>query len=282
MFLSATPVRDDGLQKLLPAFVHYPPIWRKISHPFYVLRVNTEFVPTVVLDRDGNPDWRIVLQSLAENYERNVMIVIAAMECIRTGLKVLISTKYLFHVEALRNMLRLAYRLDGHTQKEAESAIVHWTSETESVDYNASAIISTVGKTNMSFNWKEATVFINALDLSSSRNSLSNPEQLYGRVMRQPDVTSFIIEFVDQHSTLIAHSTTRIRWCTTASEFKKAALIDYYINPSRKPIASGKLSKYSHRPPSEDTNPFGITLPPTGGVTIKNELVVRKKKVVLV
>lgn len=73
--LSATPYREDGLNMLLDLYFGNRKIYRKLFRKHNVYKINTSFVPTVELAKNGRVNWGVILDTQCNDMARNDMIV---------------------------------------------------------------------------------------------------------------------------------------------------------------------------------------------------------------
>jgi hypothetical protein len=73
--LSATPYREDGLNMLLDLYFGKRKIYRKLFRKHNVYKINTSFVPTVELAKNGRVNWGVILDTQCNDMARNDMIV---------------------------------------------------------------------------------------------------------------------------------------------------------------------------------------------------------------
>jgi superfamily II DNA or RNA helicase len=182
--LSATPNRTDGMGKVLdflfgPVIVYKPPR----SHTVY--RLKTEYEPVIEM-KNGHLDWHTVLESQANNIERNKFIVKLV--------------KYF----STRNFLILCKRisqakmlLDLLLEAGEKSTILIESQRTYNID--ARVLVSTYSKAGVGFDHPKLDTLIVAADVDE------NIEQYHGRIFRRVDSDPFVIDLVDKHGVFDNH-----------------------------------------------------------------------------
>ena len=73
--LSATPYRNDHLNKTIDSFFSEKRVHKKFVKEHRVYRLNTKFEPDVELDFRGKINWNSVLNSQAYDSKRNGLII---------------------------------------------------------------------------------------------------------------------------------------------------------------------------------------------------------------
>ena len=73
--LSATPYREDGLNVLLDLYFGTRKIHRKLHRKHTVYKIKNDFTPTVELANNGKINWNVILESQANDVNRNEMII---------------------------------------------------------------------------------------------------------------------------------------------------------------------------------------------------------------
>lgn len=190
--LCAEIKRTDGMHYFLPLFFG-PKVIRRISDkPFTVYRVETTFKPVVQTTRyKGSLDWNMVLDSIANNEERNKKIV----ELCRSlpDSKIIIGTKRKDQARYLYNALIEA--------KESAALLIESMKSFPQCRVLV-GIYSKMGKgvdvKNLCEDW-EGEVF----DVAIIAADLCNPEQFVGRVFRHAN--PIVYHLVDDFSTLRKH-----------------------------------------------------------------------------
>jgi len=205
--LSATPQRDDGMDKILDiCFGTEARIKRIMQCHFNVYDLRTGLKPTFEYNVQGKINWNSLLDSLIENDIRNQTIAeIAQLYQDRT---ILILTKRVEHCRDLVDRL-----------KKLDQSVTTMTGSSRKYDKTARILVSTFSKLGVGFDDKRLNMLILACDIV-------NVEQYAGRVFRtyeeRPPV---IIDLIDDHGTLKTHWYTRRQWYLSRgaeiSSFKK-------------------------------------------------------------
>lgn len=190
--LCAEHKRTDGMHAFLPLFWGSEMIRRISDTPFTVYRVETPYKPTVQYQRrTGKVDWNLVLESIAENEERNDDIVAFCRSMpdskIIIGVKRVAQAEYLYQkfLEAGESTALLV----KNAKKFPQCRILV-------------GIYSKMGKgvdvKNLCPDW-EGDVF----DVAMMAADICNPEQFVGRVFRHK--TPRVFHLVDDYSTFRKH-----------------------------------------------------------------------------
>lgn len=214
--LSATPTRKDGKDRVLDVYFGPVRLYKAMSTKFIVNRYKTGFVPEKKYDKRGKLIWSSVLQSIAENTERNELIA----ELVTTGpLKkrnTMILCKTKAHCKVLSDML------DGSDKFKGGCTRLWGSTKLESIDRNARVLIGTYSKCGVGFDHPKMNTMVLAADTIEI-------EQFAGRIFRQNhDEVPIIYDIVDSMSTLEKHSGGRNKWYVS-----RGAEIVY--NPTWKP-----------------------------------------------
>jgi superfamily II DNA or RNA helicase len=205
--LSATPFRNDGMDKLIELYMGPEVISRKLQKIFNYYRLKTRFVPEVERTLDGGINWNSVLESQANSYERNKLICdLARIFSLRN---ILILVKRIDHANTLHSMLRLC----------GEDADV-FLGSTKEVNYNCRILIATYSKGGVGFDHSKLDMLIVGADVEESFL------QYLGRVFRRDDVIPIVVDLIDNLSIMTKHAATRKTVCEecggTVHKFEKA------------------------------------------------------------
>jgi superfamily II DNA or RNA helicase len=188
--LSATPYRSDGLNDLIDIYFSSERIQRDLHKRHTVWKVQTEFVPNVTFTVDGRLDWNEIINSQAENEERNLLII-RLVEALNVR-KILILTKRIQHAENLTNiLLKRGVNVDSiyGTKKQ-------WKK-------NAKVLVGTSQKIGVGFDESSLDCLILASDVEAYFI------QYLGRVFRKQTVEPIIVDLVDNNPVLKKHWRTR-------------------------------------------------------------------------
>jgi superfamily II DNA or RNA helicase len=188
--LTATPYRVDGLNLLLDFYFGKYKIIRTLFREHIAYKVLTKFKPTVEKGINGRVNWSSVLESQANNIDRNELII-----------------KILKHHKD-RNFLVLTKRVS-----QGEYLVKRLIDEGEDVtslfgsnqEYNVSSriLVGTNSKCGTGFDHAKMDALLLACDLEQYF------VQYLGRVFRTKDVKPIIFDLVDDYSLLSKHFNTR-------------------------------------------------------------------------
>lgn len=190
--LCAQIKREDKMEVFLP-YLFGTKVIRKISDkPFLVYKVDTRFKPRVQTQRwKGTMDWNIVLESLAENEERNRAIIKLCMSI--PDSRIIIGTKRkdqakFIHEELVKLGESTALLIESvKTFPQCRILVGIYAKMGKGVDVK-----------NLCDSW-EGDVF----DVAILALDLCDPEQFVGRVFRHNNPV--IYDIVDDFSTLKKH-----------------------------------------------------------------------------
>ena len=188
--LTATPYRVDGLNLLLDFYFGKYKIIRTLFREHIAYKVSTGFKPTVEKAINGRVNWSSVLESQANDIDRNELII-----------------KILKHYSK-RNFLVLTKRvaqgeyLVKRLQEEGEDVTSLFGSNQE---YNISSriLVGTNSKCGTGFDHPKLDALLLAGDLEQYFI------QYLGRVFRTKDVKPLIFDLVDNYSLLSKHFNSR-------------------------------------------------------------------------
>ena len=188
--LTATPYRTDGLNILLDLYFGKYKIIKELWREHIAYKVSTGFKPTVELAKNGRVNWGVVLDSQANNIERNELII-----------------KLLKH-HSDRNFLVLTKRvaqgeyLFKRLEEEGEDVTSLFGSNQE---YKVSSriLVGTSSKCGTGFDHPKLDALLLAGDVEQYF------VQYLGRVFRTKDVKPIIIDLVDDYNLLSKHFNTR-------------------------------------------------------------------------
>jgi len=196
--LTATPVRKDGMDKLLELyFGKYDEtrIIRISKAPFKVYKVQTGIRPDWTLNTVGKKDWNSVIKSLIENDARNKLIV----EIIHANINynIMVLTKRKTHCKLLADMLKKL----GIT-----STIM--VGQDSKYDKTAQVLLSTYSKLGTGFDDSRLNMLIIAC-------SVVEVEQYAGRLRDAEGKNRVIYDLVDDDYNCQAHWRSRKKWYTS-------------------------------------------------------------------
>lgn len=188
--LSATPYRPDGLDIMLNLYFGDTKIIRELVRKHIVYVVNTGFTPETELSKTGKINWSVVLDSQANDEQRNNLIVnIIQYFQDRTFLilvKRISQGNYL--IEKLREIGENVTSLLGSQQE---------------YDIDARILIGTNSKIGTGFDHSRLDTLLLASDVEEYFI------QFLGRIFRRPDVNPIVFDLVDNNPILKRHFSTR-------------------------------------------------------------------------
>jgi hypothetical protein len=189
--MSATPDRDDGMEKLLHEFFGYQEIFRSDTRYFEVYRYNTGIIPKYELNVQGKPDWNSVLNSLTYNEVRNRLIISMIQHF--DDMVILVLCKRIDHCDILEKMLE--------AEKESYTSIY---GKKKSYDQNARIIIATFPKIGIGIDDQRIRLMILA-------DSVKKIEQYKGRARAQ-GTFPMVLDIVDHFGPCYKHWNIRYEW----------------------------------------------------------------------
>jgi len=188
--LTATPYRVDGLDKLLDLYFGKYKIIRKLYREHTAYKVTTCFKPTIEKTSNGRVNWGVVLDSQANDEDRNELII-----------------KLLRHFSE-RNFLVLTKRiaqgeyLIRRLEEEGED-VTSLLGKNQEFEQTSRILVGTSSKVGVGFNHPRLDALLLAADLEQYFI------QYLGRVFRTKEVEPIIIDLVDNYSLLDKHFRTR-------------------------------------------------------------------------
>lgn len=190
--LTATPVREDGMNKILDLYFGTERIVRIAQSPFVVYKYSTGIVPkTESNPNTGSLDWNSVIKSLVENDARNQLIVDIVKKF--SDKTILILSKHVKHVNALKKLL-----------EDSGVKVTKMCSSETTYDTNCRVLLSTYSKLGVGFDDSR-------LDMLISSISVKEIEQYAGR-LRDNGRQRIIVDLVDEFAVLFAHWNGRKKW----------------------------------------------------------------------
>lgn len=188
--LTATPYRPDGLDILLTLYFGQNKIIRELHRRHTAYRVSTGFKPTVKYMENGRVNWGIVLDSQANDLERNELIV--------KLLKHFPDRNFLVLVKRISQGEHLVCRLE----EEGED-VTSLLGTAQEFEVNARILIGTSGKIGVGFDHARLDALLLAADVEEYFI------QYLGRVFRTKEVEPIILDLVDKNPILEKHFRTR-------------------------------------------------------------------------
>ena len=188
--LSATPYRDDGLNILLDLYFGTKKIYRKLYRPHQVYKIQTSFVPTVELAKNGRVNWGVVLDSQANDVNRNEMIV------------------RLVQYFKDRVFLILCKRVDQGKYlvkrfEEVGEDVTSLIGKNQEYEQKSRILVGTASKTGTGFDHDRLDALVMASDIQAYFI------QYLGRVFRREDVVPLVFDIVDKNPILERHFKVR-------------------------------------------------------------------------
>jgi superfamily II DNA or RNA helicase len=188
--LSATPYRNDGMDKIMDLYLGKERIVRSLRVKHTVYHIKTKFEPPIVLTKTGQVDWGKIIEAQSSHTQRNQMIVdIACHMCDR---HILILCKRCAHVFHLYNSL-----------VERGERVAKLSGSDKEFDKGCRILIGTTSKIGVGFDFNVLDTLIVASDIEEYYI------QYLGRIFRRPDVEPIIFDIVDKNSILKNHFRTR-------------------------------------------------------------------------
>jgi superfamily II DNA or RNA helicase len=195
--LSATPFREDGLDRLLELYIGPEMVVREMKKQFNVYKVNTGFTPRVEYTADGGTDWNSVLESQAQSPERNQLLV-NLIRFFSTRV-ILVLVKRVDHAHTLCQLL-----------KEKGENVDVFLGSSKKANYDSRVLIATYSKGGVGFDHPKLDLLCTAADVES------NYAQYLGRVFRRDHISPIVLDLIDSLQTMNKHSKTRMRICKEA------------------------------------------------------------------
>lgn len=188
--LSATPYRHDGLDALFDLYFGKKKIERKLWHQHKVWKIMSGFTPQVELSKNGKVNWSAIINSQAEDEQRNEMIIrliqFYPTRCFLVLTKRVAQAKYL--VSRLEQIGEDVTSLIGKQQ---------------TYNKDSRILIGTNSKAGVGFDHPRLDSLILAADLEQYFI------QYLGRIFRRKDVEPLIFDIVDNNPILLKHFRTR-------------------------------------------------------------------------
>jgi superfamily II DNA or RNA helicase len=189
--LTATPYRDDDLDKIL--FLHFGPfvVSRKLYRSFNYYIKETNFFPRIQQNVIGKLDWNSVLESQASNQKRNTLIIDLLLQF--KDRRFMVLCKRVDQAQILFNALDPVDSVDIYT-----GTNTYYNSEKR-------ILISTFSKSGVGFDNPTLDALLVAGDIESDTSVV----QFIGRCFRRDDVTPLIIDLCDRFAPLKNHLKSR-------------------------------------------------------------------------
>jgi len=188
--LTATPYRMDGLNSLLDMYFGKYKIARTLWREHIAYKVSTGFKPTVEQTAKGRVNWGIVLDSQANDEERNELIIKLLKYYSKRNFLVL--TKRVSQGEYLLKRL----------EEEGED-VTSLLGSNQEYEVSSRILVGTSSKIGVGFDHPKLDALLLAGDVEQYFF------QYLGRVFRTKDVKPIIVDLVDDYSLLTKHFNTR-------------------------------------------------------------------------
>ena len=188
--LTATPYRPDGLNSLLDIYFGTNKIIRKLWKKHTVYKVSTNFTPQIEYGMNGRLNWGVVLDSQANNYDRNELII--------KILKYFSNRNFLVLVKRIAQGEYLISRLN----EEGEN-VTSLVGDKQEFNTSSRILIGTCQKVGVGFDHSKLDSLLLASDIEEYFI------QYLGRVFRTKEVEPIIVDLVDNFGILHKHFLTR-------------------------------------------------------------------------
>jgi len=188
--LSATPYRVDGLNDLLDLYFGKRKIERKLWHRHTVYMIDSGFTPEMEETKNGKVNWNTVLNSQADDLQRNELIV----DLVKFFPKrvFLILCKRVIQAKNLVNRL----------EQEGED-VTSLVGTQQHYGHDKRILIGTTNKCGVGFDHPKLNSLILASDIEQYF------VQFLGRIFRTQNVEPLIFDIVDNNPILKKHARTR-------------------------------------------------------------------------
>jgi superfamily II DNA or RNA helicase len=188
--LTATPYRSDGLDILLYLYFGKNTIFRKLKRKHIAYKVYTPYKPEIKKMGNGRIDWNSVLESQANNEQRNEDII--RLVIFLNDRNFLIMCKRVNQANYFVNRL-----------KEEGESVTSLIGSQKKYDKSSRILVGIIAKVGVGFDNKSVNTLILAADVEEYFI------QYLGRCLRTLDTVPWIFDFVDDYSILKKHSETR-------------------------------------------------------------------------
>jgi superfamily II DNA or RNA helicase len=188
--LSATPYREDGLNKLIDLYFGQRRIHKKLYRNHKVYKIKTSFVPTSELANNGKINWGLLLDSQCNNSKRNDMII--------NIVKHFPDRVFLILCKRVEQGKYIVKRLT----EEGED-VTSLIGKQQEYEKNSRILVGTNSKAGTGFDHPRLNAMILASDIQSYFI------QYLGRVLRTETVVPLIFDIVDKNPILERHYKVR-------------------------------------------------------------------------
>jgi len=188
--LTATPYRPDGLNVLLDLYFGTDKIIRELYREHTVYRVETGFTPKMELTAAGKVNWNSVLESQAEDEDRNQLIL--------RIIKHFSDRVFLLLTKRVAQAKYLAQQLE-----EAGVTVTSLIGSEQQYDSAARVLVGTTNKVGVGFDHPALNTLLLAADVEEYFI------QVLGRIFRREDTVPMVFDLVDRNGILKKHFNTR-------------------------------------------------------------------------
>jgi superfamily II DNA or RNA helicase len=184
--LSATPYRTDGFEPLINLYFGDRRINRKLFREHLVFKVSTDFIPEQERAKNGRINWSSVIDSQANNVDRNELII-----------KII---KH-FHDRVFLVLVKRISQGDYLFERLQEEKVDVTSLMGKNQEYNKKSrvLVGTTGKCSVGFNHPLLNTLIMGADI------VSYWIQVMGRIMRTKDGVPMVFDLVDNNPLLVKH-----------------------------------------------------------------------------
>ena len=211
--LTATPYRPDGFNVLMDMYFGPEKVIRKLQREHIVYKVETRFKPTLETTETGKLNWGVVLNSLAENEERNKLI--CDLVCSEKERCILLLCKRVKQAKILKEALL--------SRGESVTSLI---GSEQIFDREARILVGMEQKCGTGFDHDRLDCLFLVSSIDNGEKSSKNPKrkgastepevvkekffiQILGRVFRRQDTVPLIYDFVDNFGVLQKHFKSR-------------------------------------------------------------------------
>jgi superfamily II DNA or RNA helicase len=195
--LSATPYRMDELNSLIPLYYGKNQISKQLYHEHLVYKVDSGFTPEFSVDMTGKIIWGTLLESQANDENRNTLIK-----------DLIVKFKDRNFLVLVKRVSQGEWLVDQLTK--AGEHVTSLIKDQQTFDKTARILIGTTQKISTGFSHSKLDTLLLGADVEQYFI------QILGRVFRSKEVKPIIFDIVDKHRTLVKHFNTRKQVYTKA------------------------------------------------------------------
>ena len=189
--LSATPYREDGMDRLLELYLGPEMIYRGMKRFFNAYRLPTNVVLRVEKTADDRVNWNALLSQQSVSDERNRLICKLSWYFGQRNILILVKLKE--HALKLQHLLQqLGEDVDCFIDTDKHC------------NYSCRVLIATYSKGGVGFDHPKLDMLIAGADVEA------NFMQYLGRVFRRDDVTPIYVDLRDELQMMVKHSQSRL------------------------------------------------------------------------